>query len=105
MSGTCVHAGIRCKMNVSIHRFRKHILYLLTINVNAQGPADIENDDAVGFQIITSDDIDDLGISEIIKRIRKRVGDSPVYLRYLCFFIMENKIYLNVYFSNKQSGY
>ncbi|KAH8110638.1 Ureohydrolase [Phellopilus nigrolimitatus] len=59
MSSKCVHAGIRCKMF---------------------GPGDIENDDAVGFQVISSDDIDDLGIPEIIKRIRARVGDTPVYL-------------------------
>ncbi|KAI5117735.1 hypothetical protein M0805_002080 [Coniferiporia weirii] len=59
MSDRCIHAGIRCKMN---------------------GPADIENDDAVGFQVISTDDIDDMGIPEIIKRIRARVGDTPVYL-------------------------
>lgn len=43
--------------------------------------ADIENDGSVGFQLITTDDIDDLGIPEIIRRIRSRVGDTPVYLR------------------------
>ncbi|KAI5117884.1 hypothetical protein M0805_002275 [Coniferiporia weirii] len=59
MSGLCIHAGIRCKMF---------------------GPGDIENDDAVGFQVISTEDIDDLGIPEIIKRIRARVGDTPVYL-------------------------
>ena len=46
-----------------------------------QGVADLENDEAVGFQLISTDDIDDLGVSEIIRRIRARVGDSPVYLR------------------------
>jgi agmatinase len=30
--------------------------------------------------MITTDDIDDFGIPEIIKRIRKRVGNTPVYL-------------------------
>ncbi|KAL5494731.1 hypothetical protein ACEPAI_192 [Sanghuangporus weigelae] len=59
MSSRCIHAGIRCKMN---------------------GPADLQNDDTVGFQVISTDDIDDLGIPEIIKRIRARVGDTPVYL-------------------------
>jgi agmatinase len=42
---------------------------------------DIEHDQSVGFQLITTDDIDDLGIPEIIRRIRRRVGDNPVYLR------------------------
>lgn len=43
--------------------------------------ADIEHDTFVGFQVISTDDIDDLGIPEIIRRIRQRVGDTPVYLR------------------------
>ena len=46
-----------------------------------QGIADLENDEAVGFQLISADDIDDYGVTAIIKRIRERVGDSPVYLR------------------------
>ena len=42
---------------------------------------DIEQDLSFGFEVITTEDIDDLGVTEIIKRIRERVGDSPVYLR------------------------
>lgn len=42
---------------------------------------DIEHDDAVGFQVISTDDIDDYGITRVIKKIRQRIGDSPVYLR------------------------
>ncbi|PSS29567.1 hypothetical protein PHLCEN_2v2715 [Hermanssonia centrifuga] len=60
MSNTSVHAGIRCKL---------------------AGIEDLDNDQAVGFQLISTDDIDDLGVNEIIRRIRERVGDSPVYLR------------------------
>ncbi|KAF7337729.1 Arginase/deacetylase [Mycena sanguinolenta] len=59
MSNTSIHAGIRCKLG---------------------GTEDLENDAATGFQLISTDDIDDLGISEIIRRIRERVGSSPVYL-------------------------
>ncbi|KAJ7455932.1 Arginase/deacetylase [Mycena galericulata] len=59
MTNTSIHAGIRCKLG---------------------GVADLENDEAVGFQLISTDDIDDLGIAEIIRRIRQRVGTSPVYL-------------------------
>ncbi|KAJ7762385.1 Arginase/deacetylase [Mycena maculata] len=59
ISNTSIHAGIRCKL---------------------AGVVDLENDEAVGFQLITTDDIDDLGIKEIIRRIRERVGSSPVYL-------------------------
>ncbi len=41
---------------------------------------DIEHDASIGFDIITSDDIDDLGIPAIISNIRARVGSMPVYL-------------------------
>jgi hypothetical protein len=46
-----------------------------------QAAEDLDNDRSVGFQLISTDDIDDLGIPEIIRRIRQRVGDTPVYLR------------------------
>ncbi|KAI0669775.1 Arginase/deacetylase [Trametes maxima] len=59
MTNTSIHAGIRCKL---------------------AGVADLENDASVGFQLISTDDIDDHGIAAIIKRIRDRIGDSPVYL-------------------------
>ncbi|RDB28755.1 putative agmatinase 1 [Hypsizygus marmoreus] len=59
ISNQSIHAGIRCKL---------------------EGLADIENDESVGFQLVTADDIDDLGIPEIVRRIRQRVGDTPVYL-------------------------
>ncbi|KIS70700.1 uncharacterized protein UMAG_01858 [Mycosarcoma maydis] len=41
---------------------------------------DIQHDASIGFDIITSDDIDDLGIPAIIQNIRSRVGAMPVYL-------------------------
>ena len=47
-----------------------------------QGTVDLEHDQSVGFELISTDDIDDFGIPEIIKRIRNRVGDSPVYLSF-----------------------
>jgi len=54
-----VHAGVRCKMS-SI--------------------GDIEHDISVGFQLFSTDDVDDIGIPEMVRRIRDRVGKSPVYL-------------------------
>lgn len=39
------------------------------------------DDEIVGFKIISTDDLDDIGIDEVIRRIRERIGDSPVYLR------------------------
>ena len=38
-------------------------------------------DEDVGFNIISTDDIDNIGINEVIRRIRARIADSPVYLR------------------------
>ena len=51
-----------------------------------KGIEDIENDESVGFQLISTDDIDDLGIPAIIAQIRERVGKSPVYLRYCTYY-------------------
>ncbi|KDQ63159.1 hypothetical protein JAAARDRAFT_147183 [Jaapia argillacea MUCL 33604] len=59
LSNQSIHAGIRTKLN---------------------GLEDLENDESVGFSLITTDDLDDHGVPEIIKRIRDRVGDAPVYL-------------------------
>lgn len=61
MSNTSIHAGIRNKL---------------------EGPELIEHDEEVGFDLIMADDIDDLGIDEIVKHIRQRIGNSPVYLSF-----------------------
>jgi len=39
------------------------------------------DEETVGFKIVSTDDIDDIGINEVIRRIRERIGDNPVYLR------------------------
>ncbi|KAI0752932.1 Arginase/deacetylase [Daedaleopsis nitida] len=59
IANNSIHAGLRCKMT---------------------GVEDLNNDAEVGFQFVTSDDIDTHGPDAIIERIRTRVGDSPVYL-------------------------
>ncbi|KAJ2921275.1 hypothetical protein H1R20_g15821, partial [Candolleomyces eurysporus] len=59
IANNSIHAGTRCKM---------------------AGTADMDNDASVGFRIVSADDIDDLGVSEVINRIRTRIGDTPVYL-------------------------
>ncbi|KAG7099728.1 hypothetical protein E1B28_001545 [Marasmius oreades] len=59
ISNSSIHAGIRCKLG---------------------GVEDLQNDQSVGFQLISTDDIDDIGVTEIIRLIRNRVGDTPVYL-------------------------
>ncbi|KAI0027757.1 arginase family-domain-containing protein [Vararia minispora EC-137] len=54
-----VHAGIRTKM---------------------AGIGDVENDESNGFRIVSTEDLDDIGLSEVVRRIRAHVGDRPVYL-------------------------
>lgn len=81
-----IHAGIRCKLAVRPFSFSLlSILFESTgrgLNARLQGTIDLEHDQETGFELISTDDIDDLGIPEIIKRIRARVGDSPVYLSF-----------------------
>ncbi|KAJ7359737.1 arginase deacetylase [Mycena albidolilacea] len=59
LSNTSIHGGIRQKMG---------------------GRAVVEHDESVGFQLISSEDIDDYGIQTVIQKIRDRVGMGPVYL-------------------------
>lgn len=52
------------------------------VSGTAQGEADlIEDENVVGFKLISTDDLDDFGVDEVIRRIRERIKDSPVYLR------------------------
>ena len=60
----------------------KHFTIDLAPTLLWKGLEDIENDESVGFELISTDDIDDLGIPAIITQIRQRVGTNPVYLRY-----------------------
>ncbi|KZT33159.1 Arginase/deacetylase [Sistotremastrum suecicum HHB10207 ss-3] len=59
LTNTSIHAGIRCKL-------------LGTVN--------LEHDASVGFELISTDDIDEIGTMGVVERIRERVGDGPVYL-------------------------
>lgn len=43
---------------------------------------DLTNDVNVGFQVLTTDDIDEMKPSGIIKAIKERVGDTPTYLSF-----------------------
>jgi agmatinase len=55
-----------------------------SIHVGTRGPiyskSDLVDDARFGFKLITSDDLDHLGVPEIVKRIRERVGDTPLYV-------------------------
>ncbi|KII86771.1 hypothetical protein PLICRDRAFT_268293 [Plicaturopsis crispa FD-325 SS-3] len=58
ITNTSIHGGIRSKMG---------------------GTENVEHDESVGFQVISTEDIDDWGINQVIKTIRSRVGTGPVY--------------------------
>ncbi|KAJ7112769.1 Arginase/deacetylase [Mycena crocata] len=61
MTNTSIHGGIRQKMG---------------------GKDMVEHDESVGFAVISTEDIDDYGIHNVINKIRDRVGTGPVYLRH-----------------------
>lgn len=73
---------------MQIHRRYKQVHLVNYVKFLLQGIEDLENDATVGFEIITTDDIDEIGTSGIIKLIRERVGKEPVYLRYSCTTII-----------------
>ncbi|BFZ65497.1 hypothetical protein YB2330_006670 [Saitoella coloradoensis] len=50
------------------------------IRTTLSGPSDYENDGYCGFEIVEAREIDKIGTDGIIKKIRDRVGNNPVYL-------------------------
>lgn len=54
------------------------------LHVGTRGPLystqDLHDDAELGFQVVPSVEIDDLGARGILERIRDRVGDRPVYV-------------------------
>lgn len=55
-----------------------------SIHVGTRGPIydreDLRDDANFGFEVITSDDLDHIGVAGIISRIHERVGDAPLYV-------------------------
>ena len=53
-------------------------------HVGIRGPLyaaqDLTDDARFGFEIIRAEDLDRLGRDEIVDRVRRRVGDAPIYL-------------------------
>lgn len=43
-------------------------------------PDDLANDKELGFRIVHCDELESHGVEHVVKRIRKRVGDQPLYL-------------------------
>jgi agmatinase len=55
-----------------------------SIHVGTRGPIysrdDLKDDARFGFEVVTSDDLDLVGVAEIVQRIRDRVGETPLYI-------------------------
>ncbi|HET9419545.1 MAG TPA: arginase family protein, partial [Nocardioides sp.] len=41
---------------------------------------DLVQDEALGFQVVTGDALDELGVAGVLERIRRRVGTAPLYV-------------------------
>ncbi|KAI5453497.1 hypothetical protein NCC49_005972 [Naganishia albida] len=50
------------------------------IRTRYTGPSDLDDDVTAGFQLIHAFDIDDLGVPEVVRRIKQRIGNSPVVI-------------------------
>ena len=67
-------------------RAREENLFLddASMHVGIRGPLysrdDLKNDASFGFKIIHCDEFQTEGIDKIVERIKKRVGDNPLYL-------------------------
>ena len=55
-----------------------------SMHVGTRGPlyaaSDLTEDAGMGFSIVSSREMDDIGARGVVERIRERVGDAPVYL-------------------------
>ena len=54
------------------------------LHMGIRGPlyssGDLEDDHLLGFQVIRSDDYETDGVASIVERMRRRLGDAPVYV-------------------------
>jgi len=55
-----------------------------SVHVGLRGPLysdrDLPDDTGMGFAQITTDDVDTLGVTEVVRRVLARTGDAPVYV-------------------------
>ena len=55
-----------------------------SMHVGIRGPLysrdDLDNDEELGFKVVHCDEFQSEGIDHVVKRIRDRVGDNPMYL-------------------------
>jgi agmatinase len=55
-----------------------------SVHVGIRGPlyarTDLRNDERLGFAVISSQDFEDDGLPACLERLRRRVGDTPIYI-------------------------
>lgn len=55
-----------------------------SMHVGTRGPlygkGDLEDDERLGFSIVTSEFVEEQGVAAAIERIRTRIGDKPLYI-------------------------
>lgn len=55
-----------------------------SLHVGIRGPLysreDLQNDRELGFKVVHCDELESHGVEHVVKRIRERVGDHPLYL-------------------------
>jgi agmatinase len=55
-----------------------------SVHVGIRGPvyapSDYDADAALGFRIVTTDDVHRLGVDGVVARLRERIGDRPLYV-------------------------
>jgi agmatinase len=62
-----------------LHRPRRPAMHI-GIRGPLYGKKDLEDDEVLGFQIIRSDEYQFTSVQDVVARMRKRLGDAPVYL-------------------------
>jgi hypothetical protein len=63
-------------------RHRRSFLSLLHTRILTHaGRGRSDGGQVVGFEVVSTDDLDDFGIDEVIRQIRERIGKNPGYLR------------------------
>ena len=60
------------------------LLHDHSIHVGLRGPlysdADLPDDASMGFAQVTTDDVAERGVADVVHRVRERVGEAPLYV-------------------------
>lgn len=55
-----------------------------SLHIGTRGPlygrADLRDDERLGFAVIGAHEVDDEGVTGVVQRMRRRIGDRPVYI-------------------------